>query len=327
MIRLLSVPQVTREPHAPGTTLALTSSVRLPLLFIVLILLSLPAPLSALVVDPTQGEITLQTGVGRWNGSTAVAISPRWVLSVQHIPASPGIIFHLDGEQYESVEVHYNVPADLALIKVDRDMHIFNRLSARAPVNNEIVTVGGWGRLRGLPRDGGGWNLIPTEYNPDIPYVPPWGLRHGQNRITVHGATLRMNFSSPSDSSYVPYEAHPVVNDSGSAVMVPGPSGSLEVIGIIRSSNCPLSAPWGCPSSGANLSSSEHQDWIRSIAPEVLPLQCPADFDTDGQISTTDLFLYLSAFMAGHPSADLDESGQCSIEDLFLFLHYFFSGC
>ncbi len=53
---------------------------------------------------------------------------------------------------------------------------------------------------------------------------------------------------------------------------------------------------------------------------------CVADFDNDGQITTTDLFAFLNAWFAGLPSANIN-GGILDVNDIFDYLNLWFAGC
>lgn len=56
-------------------------------------------------------------------------------------------------------------------------------------------------------------------------------------------------------------------------------------------------------------------------------LECPADFNRDGDVSVQDLFDFLAAYFAGDLAADLTRNDALSVEDLFTFLREYFTPC
>lgn len=54
--------------------------------------------------------------------------------------------------------------------------------------------------------------------------------------------------------------------------------------------------------------------------------RCPADINLDGQVSMTDLFLYLEAWFAQRPSADIGSQGLTT-QDIFDFIGAWFTPC
>lgn len=56
---------------------------------------------------------------------------------------------------------------------------------------------------------------------------------------------------------------------------------------------------------------------------------CFADFDEDGAVAITDIFVYLNVWFASDPAADIDGDGANppAITDIFLFLNHWFGGC
>lgn len=57
------------------------------------------------------------------------------------------------------------------------------------------------------------------------------------------------------------------------------------------------------------------------------PPPCPADYDHDGAINSSDFFDFLADFFDSRGNADLDLNLQITSQDFFLFLSHFFSGC
>ena len=61
------------------------------------------------------------------------------------------------------------------------------------------------------------------------------------------------------------------------------------------------------------------------MVPGVNP--CPADFTADANLNADDTGLFVSAFVAGEPSADLDFSGILNLDDIDAFIASFLAGC
>lgn len=54
---------------------------------------------------------------------------------------------------------------------------------------------------------------------------------------------------------------------------------------------------------------------------------CPANFDGANGVDVPDIFAFLSAWFAGHPSANFDGVGGVTVNDIFAFLSAWFPGC
>ena len=54
---------------------------------------------------------------------------------------------------------------------------------------------------------------------------------------------------------------------------------------------------------------------------------CPADFDHSGEVTSADLFAFLTAFFSDDPAADVNDDGIVNSADFFVFLPLFFEGC
>jgi len=54
---------------------------------------------------------------------------------------------------------------------------------------------------------------------------------------------------------------------------------------------------------------------------------CRGNFNQSGGISVQDIFDFLSAYFANHPTADFNLSGGITVQDIFDFLVAYFSGC
>lgn len=54
---------------------------------------------------------------------------------------------------------------------------------------------------------------------------------------------------------------------------------------------------------------------------------CPADFNGDGTLDSTDVFAYLAAFFDASPDADVNQDGVVVSDDFFSFLAAYFDGC
>ncbi len=63
-------------------------------------------------------------------------------------------------------------------------------------------------------------------------------------------------------------------------------------------------------------------NWFRAGTP-----LCPADFNTDGQLSVQDIFDFLAAYFGNNSRADFNLSGSLGVQDIFDYLAAYFAGC
>lgn len=63
-----------------------------------------------------------------------------------------------------------------------------------------------------------------------------------------------------------------------------------------------------------------------ACTPLVHPL-CPADFNTDGRLESSDLFAFLAAYFASDPRADINGQNALTPSDIFAYLDAYFAGC
>jgi hypothetical protein len=54
---------------------------------------------------------------------------------------------------------------------------------------------------------------------------------------------------------------------------------------------------------------------------------CLADFNRSGTVEITDVFDFLSGWLAAEPRADMDGSGVLDVQDVFDFVNVWFAGC
>ena len=56
-------------------------------------------------------------------------------------------------------------------------------------------------------------------------------------------------------------------------------------------------------------------------------MACLADFDGSQTVTVGDIFVFLSAWFAGLPSADIDAMNGVTVGDIFIYLSLWFAGC
>jgi choice-of-anchor B domain-containing protein len=59
----------------------------------------------------------------------------------------------------------------------------------------------------------------------------------------------------------------------------------------------------------------------------IVKVDCPSDFDADGQVNITDFLAYLAAYAAGDTRSDVNNDGTINLADFLAFLSYYASEC
>lgn len=75
---------------------------------------------------------------------------------------------------------------------------------------------------------------------------------------------------------------------------------------------------------GDDLTMPEASAYARGIHQRV---NCPADFNGDGNVDTLDFLAFLNAFNSGDPRADFNEDGSVNTLDFLAYLNAFAAGC
>lgn len=182
---------------------------------------TLPASIASAVMVVNNDTLAAPDNsyIGRWNGSSAVAIGPNWVISAKHVGGVVGGYFTMHGESYRAVEIREHATQDLILIRVAETLPGYHRIAANPDIGT-LALLGGWGVTDGNPiTNGYDWNGV-------------WQETWGANTIENAGTLIVIRFDSPSSQAAVPHEAIFTVNDSGGGLFVYGDDGSLELAGI-----------------------------------------------------------------------------------------------
>jgi hypothetical protein len=209
----------------------------------------------ALVVQGAQSMPRPPAGfIGRYNGSSGTPIAPQWLISAKHCGGGVGSGFQLRGENYTVIEAVQHATMDLQLLKVDRVMPGWHALAVSASVGQRVV-LAGFGITAGAPLAGN------TGYDWSGPRLETWG----ENRISFASSSLGTTFEAPGHANALPYESQPALNDSGGALFVADPNGTLRLAGVIVSVSGYGSAAYGSAGYSVSLTPQPVQDWIRSI--------------------------------------------------------------
>lgn len=206
----------------------------------------------ALIVQGMQGMPRPPKGfIGRYNGSSGTAIASRWLISAKHCGGGVGSSFILRGETYSVVQQVQHPTMDLQLLRVDRDMPGWHAIAQSATTGDRVL-MAGWGRTAGAALSNGqgyDWN-------------GPWQETWGANTLSFVGATLGTTFDAPSSPNAVAYESQAAINDSGGAIFVVDPNGTIRLAGVITSVSGYGSAAYGSATYGVSLL--PVRDWIVS---------------------------------------------------------------
>lgn len=216
-------------------------------ILLAILLLMLAAPALALVVDGANQDRYLRhpdddpgwANVGQRGGTSAVYLGEGWVLTAHH--SSLGDVVFA-GTKYPPVDdsmVWLDDPsgskADLMMFQVEPRPELPGlHVRRRAPINEALVLVVGYGRGRGKAVT---WKGV-SGFHTTEPGVKRWGLNSiAPNRIDVHGpdGTLTRCFQLDFTSTGVLHEAQAALGDSGGAVFMRGQNADWSLAGVMLS--------------------------------------------------------------------------------------------
>ncbi len=216
--------------------------------------------------------------VGQWNGSSAVAIAPNWIVTAAHTNFRSNANFRMDGVVYTPITHHIHPTMDVMVIQVNGTFPGYHDISDTIPDPGQEVILGGYGLGRGTD--------IGDGYIWDLPREERWAT----NTITFNGASLLMQFDAPGSANHTLYEGAFANNDSGGGVFTDrGDALVLEgiatsVTGVFGQSN------YGTYS--VALSLAPLRDWIYSTIGFVEPISSsipppfPGGLPTPGTLVT-----------------------------------------
>ncbi len=195
--------------------------------------MSLASPAFGVIVHPGVGQPSdtpHNDVIGKWilAGTTeqiasCVAISPDWVITTQHQAGAVGTKVVLGGVEYQVAEIQPHSSRDIRLARVTKNgqpaylQHYVGLYTGTDETTLPLVTIGGYGRLRGATLNNGSmdygyaWGAVPTGN------TPTWGTNviDGTGTLTsgpfAGTAYLQGDFDNPGTT----YEAGIAVKDSG----------------------------------------------------------------------------------------------------------------
>ena len=250
----------------------------------------------ALVVDGSPLPIPVKSYVGAWNGSTAIAIGPRAVLTAKHVQGYTTQQFLMDGVYYPVKAIHQNPSADLQVIELNKDLPGWHPLATGVTPGQQVTVVGN-GYVAGTESSKGyTWSSARTE---------TWGM-NTLDSVTSWYLVTKFNNTAPN-----PSEATFATYDSGGGVFLQQPNGNLALAGIIVSvsSSTGFSA-YGDRGYSVNLV--PQANWLSPF----VAAPCPGDLNGDRRVNVRDFSLMAKSFgSAGGGPADLDQDGDCDVAD------------
>lgn len=195
--------------------------------------------------------------IGWWNGSSAVAIGPNWIISAKHVGGSVGGSFWMRNVQYRAVEIIQHATQDIQLIRVAETLPGYHRLATGASVG-DVALLGGYGATAGNP--------VAHGYDWTGAHEETWGA----NIITAAGSLLVIRFDNPSGPDAVPHESIFAVNDSGAGLFTVAGDGSLELAGVAVSVSSWGQSTYGSYAYSVNMAAL--RTWILPIADPGTPI-------------------------------------------------------
>lgn len=216
-----------------------------------------PSARGVVVVNNSPMDEPLNGYVGSWNGSSAVCISPNWIISAKHVGGNVGGYFSMRGVQYRAVEIVEHPTQDIELIRVAGTLPGYHRL-ATGVTPGDVGVLGGWG-VTGS-----------ATYNNGYAWSGPRRETWGMNTIEGVGSLMTVRFDNPGAPEAVPHEAIFAVNDSGAGLFVYAADGSLELAGVAVSVTGFGSSAYGNWAFSVNLDGL--RNWILPIADPGAPI-------------------------------------------------------
>lgn len=209
---------------------------------------------SAIVVFGGQGMDAPDNGfVGSWNGSSAVAVGDRWILTAAHVGGRERGRFEMFDERYRGVERFVNHDADLALIRLNDLLPGWHAITDDISRGDDVLLAGA-GRVAGDEVRGGyEWSR-----NREL----TWGANVVES---TRRGRIEVEFDADRRGS-VEFEAGFAMNDSGGGVFTVTESGELLLAGVARGVSELGVTRTGSSSFAVLLG--EHLDWINSILGE-----------------------------------------------------------
>ncbi|TVQ61401.1 MAG: hypothetical protein EA379_06415 [Phycisphaerales bacterium] len=158
--------------------------------------------------------------VGRWAGSSAVAVGEHWVLTAAHVGGSVGNNFRMQRRSFEATAMIRHHSADLILVRVAEALPGWHGITGDVSKRDRVV-LAGVGHTAGAQVGKHG-----LDWTGELRAA--WGENTIQN---VQGDTLAMRYFAKGKKA-LPHEAAFAYRDSGGGVFLQGADGTLALAGV-----------------------------------------------------------------------------------------------
>ncbi|HBS28476.1 MAG TPA: hypothetical protein DEB06_03270 [Phycisphaerales bacterium] len=243
--------------------------------------------------------------VGRWNGSSGVAIGSRWVVSAGHVRGGAGSLFVMDGVSYPAKAVYFATGADLMLIELHDTLPGWHVI-ADSLVPGTRVQMNGFGLVNGTVLAAGiQWGTTTAE---------SWG----ENILDIVAPSYVSSRFDRLSNGGLPAECAAATFDSGGGMFVRTESGSLRLVGIITSVDGSVGVTsYGNRTYGVNMTTQT------AFVAGVVGPPCDGDANGDGIVDSDDITTVLEHWgevVDPHTPGDTNGSGFVDFEDIMTVL-------
>lgn len=262
----------------------------------------------ALVVHGAPLAKPAKSYVGSWNGSSAVAIGPRAVVTAKHVQGLVTQRFTMNGVQYTVKAIHPHPSADMQIIELNNQLPGWHKLAV-TPYPGQRTTICGMGYIAGAGTSQGyAWSSTRAE---------TWGMNTIDTVTTWYLVTRFDNsVNNPSEAMFATF-------DSGGGVFIEQPDGSLAIAGIAVS----VSSSTGFSAFGDRGYAVNVAAQAAWLAPFTAP-PCLGDLNGDGTVSSADFSILVDSFgKPGGGGADLDGDNDCDMGDFTILTSRFGVAC
>ncbi len=221
-----------------------------------LVTLAIATPDAGAIVSGNPMAKPQNSFVGKWNGSSAVAIGSKWIVTARHNGGNLNTKFKMGGVFYTTSAIFNHSSADIAVVRLNETLpgwHNITNVTAAQP-----IVIGGMGRIAGdTLRDGFYWSG---------PNAETWGANRVEWAVGDFIAfDWDLSGTGPGAlTGAVPHEAAFALNDSGGGVFVAQSNGTLALAGIgvgVSEANMTRNGSW---SYAVNLN--PYLNWIQNVA-------------------------------------------------------------
>lgn len=182
----------------------------------------LAAPAHAIVNTGAIMDNPADAVIGRWNGSTGIAVDEHWVLTALHVKGNPNRHdFRHRGVDYDADLRITHGSTDLAMIRLVDPLPNHHRVSSTLDLWQRVV-IGGMG--------------VTGDASTNFQWTGPRVERWGANVVNrMYADRLGVMIDGGQDADH--YEAGFAQYDSGAGAFLEADDGSLELVGIALSAS------------------------------------------------------------------------------------------